>query len=140
MSWDRMALLAQAQQEQGGGIAEVISGVICLAIAIVGLAGMWKVFVKAGQPGWGVLIPIYNAYLMCKIGSRPGWWVLLFFIPCVGVIIAIVLAIDIAKNFGKGTGFGLGLAFLGFIFYPILGFGDAQYFAKPAWESSPDSF
>jgi hypothetical protein len=95
---------------------------------------------ESGGTGLGVLIPIYNIYLICKIAGRPGWWVLLCFIPCVGVIIAIVLAIDIAKNFGKGPIFGLGLAFLGFIFYPILGFGDAQYLAKPAWEASPDRF
>jgi hypothetical protein len=48
-------------------------------------------------------------------------------VPLVNFVISIIIAIDIAKNFGKGTGFGLGLAFLGAIFYPILGFGDATY-------------
>jgi uncharacterized membrane protein YhaH (DUF805 family) len=130
MSWFRIALLAQVQQEQGVGIPEVIVGVISLVIAIVGIAGMWKTFEKAGQPGWGTIIPFYNAYLMCKVAGRPGWWFLLFLIPCVGVIVAIIIAIDTAKNFGKGIGFGLGLAFLGFIFYPILGFGEARYLGK----------
>src|SRR5205823_10927211 len=101
MSWDRIALLAQEQQ-QGGGIAPLIMTVIYLAIFILVTAGLWKTFVKAGQPGWGAIIPIYNAYLGCKIAGRPGWWVLLFFIPLVNLIIVIIVSIDFAKNFGKG--------------------------------------
>jgi hypothetical protein len=131
MSWDRIALLAQAQ-EQSSGTAELIVQVLYLAIVIVSIVGLWKTFVKAGQPGWGAIIPIYNIYLLCKVAGRPGWWVLLFFIPLVNFIIAIVVDIDVAKNFGKGLGFGLGLFFLPFIFYPILGFGDARYLAKTA--------
>ena len=104
-----------------------IAIVIAVAIGLFVLASMWKVFVKAGQPGWGVIIPIYNLYLLLKIAAKPAWWLILFFIPLVNFVIAIITCIAIAKNFGKGTGFGLGLVFLGFIFYPILGFGDAQY-------------
>ena len=131
MSWDRIALLAQAQ-EQGDGSANLIVGVIYLVIVILAIAGLWTTFVKAGLPGWGAIVPFYNVYLMCKIAGRPGWWLLLFLIPCVGLIVTIIVSIDIAKNFGKGTGFGLGLALLGFIFYPILGFGDARYLGKGA--------
>jgi uncharacterized membrane protein YhaH (DUF805 family) len=69
---------------------------------------------------------------MIQIAGKPAWWLILFFIPVVNFIFAILLAIEIAKAFGKGAGFGIGLAFLGFIFYPILGFGDAQYQAQPA--------
>lgn len=65
--------------------------------------------------------------LVLKIAGKPLWWILLLLIPFVGIVIAIIVTIEVAKNFGKGTGFGLGLAFLGFIFYPILGFGDAKY-------------
>jgi hypothetical protein len=100
---------------------------IWLAIVVVVIAGMWKVFTKAGQPGWGVLIPIYNCYLLTQIAGRPGWWVILMLIPIVNFVIAILLSLDIAKKFGKGAGFGIGLLLLGFIFYPILGFGDASY-------------
>ena len=98
-----------------------------LAISIFAIVSMWKVFEKAGQPGWGILIPIYNAYLILVIAGKPGWWLLLYCIPLVNIVIAIIVSIDIAKNFGKDAGFGIGLAFLGIIFYPILAFGDAQY-------------
>jgi hypothetical protein len=100
---------------------------VWLAIVVVVIAGLWKTFVKAGKPGWGAIVPIYNVILLLEIAGRPLWWFLLFFIPLVNLVVGIVVAIDIAKKFGKGVGFGLGLAFLGFIFYPILGFGSAQY-------------
>ena len=89
-------------------------------------------FEKAGEPGWGAIVPFYNIYLMCKIAGRPGWWLILWLIPCVNFIIAIMVCLDIARNFGKGTLFGIGLAILGFIFFPILGFGDARYLGNAA--------
>ena len=98
-----------------------------LLVAVIMIAAMWKIFTKAGQPGWACLIPIYNIYILCKIVGRPGWWVILMFIPFVNFVIGIILCIDLAKSFGQGVGFGLGLVFLSFIFYPILGFGSAQY-------------
>jgi len=102
-----------------------------LAFIVFEIVAFWKVYAKAGQPGWAVLIPIYNVYVLLKIAGKPGWWLLLFLIPLVNLIIAILVAIEVAKAFGHGAGFGLGLAFLGFIFYPILGFGSSTY-TKPA--------
>ena len=100
---------------------------IYLAIFVFYCAAGWKIFAKAGEPGWGVFVPIYNLYLVCKISGRPEWWVILFFIPLVNVVIGLIIAMDIAKAFAKGPGFGLGLWLLGFVFVPILGFGSAQY-------------
>lgn len=120
-------LLAQTSDYETTATPSPIVIIISLAIAILMIAAMWKVFSKAGQPGWASIIPIYNIYIMCKVAGRPGWWVLLMFIPFVNFIIAIILTIDIAKNFGKGVGFGIGLIILPFIFYPILGFGSAEY-------------
>ena len=111
----------------GDGIFAIIVLLIYLGIFILLFAGMWKTFVKAGQPGWGAIIPIYNVYLLCKIGGRPGWWVILFIIPFVSLIISIIVSNDIAKSFGRGVGFTIGLILLPFVFYPILGFGDAEY-------------
>jgi len=100
--------------------------IICwLVIAALMIVSMWKVFEKAGEPGWAAIIPIYNYIVLLKIAGRPVWWLLLLII--VFPIIWIIISIDVAKRFGKGTGFGLGLAFLPFIFYPILAFGDARY-------------
>ncbi len=117
--------------QQGGGGGGMFFFVIWLAFVIAVIAGGWKMLEKAGQPGWGIIIPIFNAYLLLKVAGRPGWWLLLLFIPLVNVVVGVIVAIDIAQNFGKGIGFALGLIFLGFVFYPILGFGDAQYRPVP---------
>jgi hypothetical protein len=98
-----------------------------LLIALFVIVALWKVFTKAGRPGWATIIPIYNMYVWCKIVGRPGWWVILMLIPLVNIIVGIILCIDMAKSFGKGVGFGIGIALLGIIFLPILGFGSAQY-------------
>ncbi len=104
-----------------------IGYIVPLAVAVFIIAAWWTVFTKAGQPGWGAIIPIYNVYLMCKVGGKPGWWVILFFIPLVNIVMAFVVMIGVAKNFGKGAGFGVGIVLLQVIFVPILGFGSATY-------------
>jgi hypothetical protein len=101
------------------------------------IVACWKIFTKAGQPGWASIIPIYNWYILCKIVGRPGWWVILLLIPFVNFIIGIILCIDLAKSFGKGVGFGIGLVLLSVIFFPILGFGSAQYQGPTAGSLPP---
>ena len=96
-----------------------------LAVIVFIIASGWKVFEKAGRPGWEFIIPIYNFYIMAKISGVKNWW--LVFIPIANIYILFVTYIALAKSFGKETGFGIGLIFLGFIFMPILGFGDAKY-------------
>jgi hypothetical protein len=98
-----------------------------LAIIIVAIAGMWKVFEKAGKPGWAAIIPIYNIIVLLEIAEKPLWWIILCFIPFVNLVVIVLIAIAVAGNFGKSTLFGIGLAFLPFVFYPLLGFGDAVY-------------
>src|SRR5437868_8227089 len=123
------SLLAQVEYSHSsqGEPPSPVSMILGLLFALLIIVAMWKVFTKAGQPGWASIIPIYNLYIWCKIVGRSGWWVLLMLIPFVNFIIMIILCIDLAKSFGKGAGFGLGIAFLGIIFLPILGFGSAEY-------------
>ena|SRR5579872_6398177 len=118
-----------------GGMAVLFTGVfliVMLAIGVVMIASMWKVFAKAGQPGWAAIVPIYNAIVLLQITGRPLWWIVLFMIPLVNLVVGILVAIDLAKSFGQSTGFAFGLIFLGFIFFPILGFGSARYIGPAA--------
>ena len=101
--------------------------IFCLALVVLIIAAMWKVFVKAGQPGWAAIIPIYNIYIMTKIAGKPGIWTLLCLIPVVNYIFTIWLYNMISKSFGKDEGFTVGLVLLGIVFWPILGFGSARY-------------
>lgn len=129
--------LTFAQQNGGGaGAAGAAGGIIFMllyfALIVVVIAGLWKAFDKAGKPGWAAIIPIYNIIVMLEIAGKPVWWVILFFIPCVNIIMAFIVSIAIAEAYGKSAGFGIGLALFGFIFWPILGFGDAKYVGAPS--------
>jgi len=110
----------------------IVLAVVWLGFILLMLVSGWKVYAKADQPGWGALVPIYNLILMCKIAGKPGWWVLLCFIPVVNFIIAIMLMLGLAKNFGKSTGFAIGLILLAPIFLPILAFDNSKYVAATA--------
>lgn len=102
--------------------------VLYIAVIVLVVAGAWKVFTKAGQPGWAAIVPIYNTYVMSvEICKLPILWFVLSLIPFVNFIAAIVICINLAKVFGKEGGFIVGLILLPMIFVPILGFGDAKY-------------
>jgi hypothetical protein len=117
-------VLAQYESAQGPGLGTMI---VYLAVVGLVLAGWWKVFEKAGKPGWAAIVPIYNGIVILEIAGKPLWWIVLFFIPLVNLVVLIVVGIEIARRFGKSPPFGVGVALLGFIFVPILGFGDAKY-------------
>lgn len=105
----------------------LLFGLFYIAFIVVLIAAQWKVFEKAGQPGWAGIIPIYNIYILTKIVGKPGYWTLLALLPPINIIFGIWLLNMLSKSFGKSEGFTVGLLFLGFIFLPILGFGDAKY-------------
>ncbi len=115
----------------GGGLMAagcgMVMGLIWLVLIVVVIAGLWKVFVKAGKPGWAAIVPIYNVIVWLEIVGKPIWWIVLLFIPFVNFIVLILLGIALAEKFGKSAAFGVGIGLLGFIFIPILGFGDARY-------------
>lgn len=101
--------------------------VIVVAIAVIYVVALWKIFVKAGKPGWAAIVPIYNLYCLFEMTFGNGWLCLLTFVPCVNIVMTVMVYIKLAQAFGKGAGFGIGILFFPFIFLPMLGFGDAQY-------------
>jgi len=116
-------MTAQSSNE-GGPVIFLLIELLILAVVV---AGLWKVFVKAGQPGWAAVVPIYNLIVLLNIARKPLWWIVLCVIPFVNLIAAILISIAVARNFGKSVAFGVGLALLPFVFYPMLGFSDAIY-------------
>jgi hypothetical protein len=123
------------QDQSFGPLAGLFSGgfmLFVLALVVVVIIGWWKMFEKAGEPGWAAIIPIFNIIVLLKIAGRPVWWVVLYFIPLVNIVATIIIAIDIAKAFGQSAMFGFFLNFLfGGIGYIILGFGNYQYRKPP---------
>ncbi|MEW6468288.1 MAG: DUF5684 domain-containing protein [Bacteroidota bacterium] len=101
--------------------------IFALALALFMIICMWKVYTKAGKPGWACIVPIYNIIVLLEICGKPWWWFFLMLIPIVNFIILIIIYIELAKSFGQGAGFAIGLLLLGIIFWPILAFGSSKY-------------
>src|SRR3569833_1768699 len=106
-----------------------------LIVAVITIVGKWKVYEKAGKPGWAALIPVYTWIVMLEIVGKPIWWVILFFIPCVNIIFMIWTINLMSKSYGQSEGFTIGLVLLGFIFWPIFGFGNYPYLGPSAAEA-----
>lgn len=116
------------------GAALMVYMVIIIAIAVIQIVAMWKLFNKAGEKGWKSIIPIYNMVTLFKISGLSPWLILVYLaaiIPFIGWIAPIamtaVLAYKLAKSFGKDGGWAVGLYFLPSIFYMILAFGKSEY-------------
>jgi len=138
-------ILAQASGNQEaaaqfGALLALIAGfgmILVAGIVVVTLIGMWKVFTKAGEPGWAVLVPIYNLIVLLRIAGLPWYWVFAPFVaivPILGWIAYMVWIVwvhhRISTRFGQGVGFTIGLTLLGPIFWLILGFGSSKYVAE----------
>lgn len=115
---------------------EAVVGVVFIlfyvALIVLMIASHWKIFEKAGQPGWASIVPFYNTYvLIVEVCKLPPVWFWLTLVPCANIValfyLVFVLPFKLAEKFGKDAGFGVGLLLLGIVFYPILAFGDAQY-------------
>jgi hypothetical protein len=123
--------LLQDNTSTGVGPAGAAMGagitIVYLAVLLIIIISLWKIFTKAGKPGWAAIVPIYNLIVMLEIACKPIWWFILLLIPIVNIIVIIILLVEIAKRFGKGVGFAIGMLILPFIFYPMLAFGDSKY-------------
>lgn len=122
MSLNEYAVPLQAGD--GGGTVGFLLSVALLAVVI---AGVWKAFEKAGEPGWAAVIPFYNLWVMVRISDNAWWWFVLFFVPIIQLLAVIKVSFDIASEFGQGILFGVGLWLLPFVFWPLLGFGEYRY-------------
>lgn len=115
---------------QSAGLVAAMFGMFLipgLFVWLISVIGMWKVYEKAGKPGWACIIPIYNIIVMLEIIGKPMWWLLMLLIPCVNIVFAVWMINLLSKSFGQSEGFTIGLIFLPMIFYPILGFGNYRY-------------
>ncbi|HON77588.1 MAG TPA: DUF5684 domain-containing protein [Spirochaetota bacterium] len=112
---------------ESGGFG-VLGTIVYLAIIVAIIAGGWKMFEKAGKPGWAFIIPIYNLIVLLQIVGKPIWWILLFLIPLVNFIVLILIGLELVKKFGQPTWHILLFLFLSFIYIPYLGFsGSVSY-------------
>jgi len=124
--------LLLAQNDDNAGALGALCGLVCqcgafIVFVVPWIAGMWKLFEKAGKPGWAAIIPFFNTYVLNEVARKEILWFVLTLIPCINIVAWIVICIDVAKQFGKDPLYGIGLALLPFIFFPLLGFSNAVY-------------
>jgi Family of unknown function (DUF5684) len=101
--------------------------VIYIAILALAVVSMWKLFTRAGKPGWASIVPIYNTIVMLEIAGKPIWWFFMLFIPIVNIVFGFLTLYHFSKSYGKAEGFSIGVALLSIIFIPLLAFSDAKY-------------
>jgi hypothetical protein len=116
--------LALATQDSDNGPAIIV---VAVAAALFYLVASWRIYTKAGEPGWTAIVPIVSTFYLLKIVGRPFWWFFIFLIPFAGMICGIVAFHDLSRSFGHGGWFTTGLLFLPFIFWPVLAFSGARY-------------
>ncbi|WP_316746489.1 DUF5684 domain-containing protein [Pedobacter gandavensis] len=119
----------------GLGIFSIAGSLLMLVLAVLNIVGMWKIFEKAGKPGWASIIPIYNLIVLVEIVGKPTIWILWLLIPCTAPIFGIWLTNLLCKSFGKDVGYTVGMLLLPFIFAPMLGFGPDKYLGPSAAEA-----
>ncbi len=120
----------QANSKTIADSSELFSGNILLIMTVLSVifvliitASWWKLFSKANQLGWKILIPFFNLFILTKILRKPVWWVAIYLILPLGHIL---VSLQTAKLFGKKIIFAIGMIFLPIIFYPILAFGKSE--------------
>jgi len=124
-----LARLAPAFQQSGGeGGAALAGSLPGIILGIFVVVCIWRIFTKAGEPGWYSIIPLWNTIVMLKIAGRPWWWLILFLIPFVNLVFLILAMVSLAKSFGRSTMFGIiMLTFCSFIGLAMLAFGGSRY-------------
>ena len=120
----------------------IVISVIVIICAILVLVAQIMMFKKGKKPGWAAIVPFYNQVVQCQMVGISPWWVLIIFVsgmlqavPVIGSLLSlavsiyfmILLGVSTARAFGKDDAFAVGLILLPFVFYPILGFGKAEY-------------
>lgn len=116
--------------------ANLFSTIFCIVISIFLLIAEWKVYTKAGKPGWAVIVPIYNIIVFLEIIGKPWWWLILMLIPVVNIIFIIWAINLLSKSFGKDEGFTAGLILLSVVFLPILAFSNDCSYVGPAGQTN----
>lgn len=135
-----LALAAPAAQSDSSAAgAGALFGAAFFGFVLLITAALWRLFAKAGRPGWACLIPIYNVVVLLQIIGRPWWYAGFMVTPPTAAVVTVILVFGTSRSFGKGWPFALGMLLLPFVFLPILAFGGASYVGPmgPSYRRGP---
>jgi hypothetical protein len=129
---------AASTDPAGSAAVFLVIAAVLTVFLVASIVAMWKMFEKAGKPGWASIVPIYNFIVLLQIIGRPWWWILLLFIPFVSLIMQFVIAVELAKAYGRSTMFGIvALGLFSIVGYLILGFGKDKYVGPDGGGAAP---
>lgn len=125
---------------------------LALPISVLYIVCQWHLFVKAGEPGWKCLVPIFNSYTAYGLFWNTGWFIASLVIAAISIVISngisssdavttvmsavtsifslilnIIYYVKLARSFGRSGKFAAGLIFLPIVFMPMLAFGPDKY-------------
>lgn len=123
--------MSSAVALQSGGTVATVVAVAGVVLFVLPVVGMWKMFEKAGKPGWAALIPVYNLWVLVDVADKEWWWFLVLFIPSANLAAWVIVNVGVADQFGQRAAFGVALSVLFFLLYPVVGFGDYEYEGDP---------
>ncbi len=104
------------------------NSLLAFAFYVLMVVALWRIFSKAGYPGWLAIIPIVNAIFLVKVAGFSGWMTLLYLIPIVNIVFHIIVSIRVGRAFGHGWFFSLALLVIFWIIgYLIVAFSDDAY-------------
>lgn len=114
------------------GAVGVVYFAAMVVVTVISIVSMWRLFTKAGKPGWASIVPIYNTIVQLQIAGRPAWWVLLIlFVPLLNVWVSVVALIDFVRSYQRSGLWVLGLMFLPVIALPWFTFSSKTQYRGP---------
>ena len=125
------------------GVILLILGILIgLAYIVLLIVSWWRIYTKAGRPGWANLIPVYGAIEFFNVAWGNGAYFLFMLLPVINVLVFIITIQKLSESFGRGIGYTLGMFLLPGIFIPILGLGKdkhIRYEAQKALETEKEA-
>ncbi len=124
-----MTTYSTSTEVSGASLALLLTlFIVWFIIAILMVISIWRLFIKAGKPGWAAIVPIYNIVVMLEISGKPMWWIAMLFIPFVNIVFGIMIYYSFVKAYGKSDGFAVLAIFFPYIMYPIMAFSSKTQF------------
>jgi len=129
--------IPQTKEEQQNAVLALVKKIMSVVIIFL-IAGYLYVslclFLIARKlnvsAAWIAFVPLFQILILCYSANKPGWWMLLFFVPLVNIVIPIYLWMCISENLGKDKWLGLlmlvplvNLVYLGMLAFSSQGAG-----------------
>ncbi len=107
--------------------------IITIFLFLISISGLWRIFEKAGKPGWHAMVPFLNIITWIKVIEKPKWWLIPSLLPFVNIFMLLLLVVETLKCFKHGKLWQVTTAVLfPFIYLTFLGFSPKELYSRPS--------